>query len=224
DGEIVLHVRRLVFSWLALCLLAGVADADEAELTHLPLEFRADTMLVSFDYAPFLTAEDTDALDQGEDLVLSVRLELWQKRRFWFDRLRQDLARHFLLHYDRWEQGYTLTQRGANDWLEPLRVARFSELLDTLRSNYPLSISLESEDFQRRSYLVYSVEVRYVTPEKLDEIAGWLVGSGAQGSKSLPGKALGFLVNSTGIKNRSYLQSSADFLPADRPEQAIFPR
>ncbi len=61
-----------------------------------------------------------------------------------------------------------------------------------------------------------------MTPEKLDEIAGWLAGSDKKGSKSLPNRVLGFLVSSSGIKNRTYLQSSAEFLPAERPTHANF--
>lgn len=217
-------MRQLAFLFISVLLLSGSLFAAAGELDSLQLEFAADTMLVRLDYSAFLTDDDAAALDQGEDLVLSVNLELWQNRSLWFDRLRRSLATHFLLHYDRWQECYTLSPRGAEDWLEPIESPQFTTLLDSLQAAYPHRLSLTSEDFQRKSYIVYTVEVRYATPEKLNEIASWLVGGGDNNSKSLPNKALGFLVNSTGIKNRSYLQNSENFLPADRPSSVIFRR
>jgi hypothetical protein len=201
--------------------LSGVAFAAGG-LSFLPLEFQADTLLVQLNYHPFVTEDDSLALSQGEDLVVSARLELWQKRRFWFDRLRQSQARHFLLRYDRWEETFTVSRRQLQGWAEPLQFELLPDLLDSLEHEFAFQIPLDAKDFERRSYLVYTVEVRYVTPEKLDEIASWLTGSGKKGSKSLPDRVLGFLVSSTGIKNRSYLQSSSEFLPAARPARANF--
>lgn len=209
---------------LSCCLLfpIQILVGAEGELASLPVQFQADTMLVRFDYAPFLTPDDTLTLAQGEDLVLSCRLELWQKRKFWFDHLKQSSTQHFLLSHDRWEEAYTLTPRGAKGWLETQDFPSLDSLLRTIQVEFPLAMPLQRDDFSRRSYLVYSAEVRYVTPEMLDDIVGWLSGHDNKSSKSLPDKALGFLVNSAGIKNRSYLRSSTEFIPADRPDSVIF--
>jgi hypothetical protein len=219
-------VRQAVaIALLVLISSAGTyAQSDSGYI--IPVQIRLDTLQMKFDYAAFLTENDSAALRQGDDLVLVCRLELWQKRSLWFDRLRATRSWHIGLSYDRWEEKYSISTREPDGWVVSHSFDSLTAIMNHLQHQLTFNFVLDAADWKRESYLAYSVEVKYITAEKLEDIAGWLTGGSADSgeSKSLPDKALALIVNSAGIRNRSYLQSSEPFAPTNSPTRIKFPR
>lgn len=198
---------------VCLCMTVPLRADNAGPFSELPAVVSHDTLIVSFLYGSFLTEDDSVALVEGEDLALICRLELWQKRKMWFDRLRLTDIKYFTISYDRWDQKFLLLYEDDEGWEMTERFPYLDSLLLHMEREIPFIFPLKSSDLDRTSYLAYSVEIDYLTEEQLDEIADWLrEGRSRPGtSKSLPDKVVGYLLKSSGLRNRSHLRTSQDF-------------
>jgi hypothetical protein len=210
----------LLLALLTAC--AVLAQESDQPFSELPASLADDTIFVNFPYSTYITPEDSSSLRAGEEIALICRLELWQDRKIWFDRLRITVTNYLRLSYDRWEQEFIVVYRDPEGWEARERSERLDTLLANIERQAAFALPLSDDDLGKQSYLACSVEIDYLSAEQLKEIADWLKGEEKDGgeSKSFPGKVVGFLLKSSGLKNRSDLRASEKFRP-DRLEGAI---
>lgn len=182
----------------------------------LPVSIQDSTLEVSFPYCTFLTAQDSASLVSGEEIAVVCRLELWQKRKLWFDRLRQTAINYYTLSYDRWDEKFQVFYHDREGWEVTESFTVLDSLCEYLTRQGSFDLPLSTEDYQRESFIAYAIHIEYLTLEQLSEIRSWLhSGNSRSGDQnSFPDKVLGFLLKSSGLKNRSDLRSSEDFYPA----------
>ncbi|MCK4857395.1 MAG: DUF4390 domain-containing protein [candidate division Zixibacteria bacterium] len=210
---------------MILVVFGGALLSARAErFTSLPVSFAGDTLKVQFPVAAFLGADDSTALVSGEDIALICRMELWQKRKLWFDRLRVTNIHYFTLSYDRWEEKFILNYQDQFGWEVERRYNSLRLLLDYLDKAHYFSLVLERDDYQRLSFLACAVDTKYLTLERMGEIREWLKWGRSAGreSSSLPDRVISFLVKSTGLRNRSELRTSQNFIPAQLQTEIKF--
>lgn len=212
----------LIIVWLIL--IGGFGPVEAQQLQSLTASLSGDTLCIEFPYHDFIIREDSLTLVAGEDIAIICRLELWQKRRMWFDRLRATRFVYSTLSYDRWDERFVLTRQEESGWETSRRFATLNQALDCLTQESPLCLALEPDDLDRESFVACALDIEYLTMEKLKELQGWLR-SGDHGDRdgnSLPDKILGFLMKSTGLKNRSSLKTSENFYPAELTSEIKF--
>jgi len=148
----------------------------------------------------------------------------------WFDRLRIELVGYVELTYDRWSQRFRAECLDAGDSDLQIESPRLDSLVISARERLPFSFILEANDYARESYVACSVELKYLTPDKLSELKDWLFSgkkTGQEGSRdrqtSFPGKILNVVLSSTGFRNRSFLKSSQSFYPGQLEGVIKFP-
>jgi hypothetical protein len=207
-----------------IILLLGLQDArgGSPDIVALPASLAGDTLKIQFSVRGFVTDEDSIALTEGEDISLICRLELWQKRKFWFDRLRSAITRYAGISYDRWQQKFILTTYNAQGRETSESYLQLDSLLDDFAKTADFGFVLESSDYEREGYVAYSFDLQYLTPDKLGELKDWLLkgeqrkpASKEAPKSSVPNRLLDLALSSTGFKNRSFLKSSDAFIPAD---------
>lgn len=209
------HVFILIFLLCQPLLLAA-----DKEMAALPAVVIDDTLRVMVPLGDFISAEDSSSIVNGETLSIICRLELWQKRRLWFDRLRLELIGYVEVSYDRWGERFTASGLGAGGGDFDLEFSQLDSLLSELEAKLVFQFNLEPNDYSRESYIACGVELQYLTPDKLTDLKDWLF-SGRRGQaagpkdhpQSLPGKLVDMALNSAGFRNRSYLKSSLSFYP-----------
>lgn len=210
-------MRKTTAILLFWMTLGGVliADQDPAAVS-LPVSLQDSVISIRFPYCDFITPQDSTSLIVGEEIACVCRLELWQKRKMWFDHLRETVIHYFTLSYDRWDERFVLFYHDSDGWEVTERFALLDSLCEYLGRRLPLNLPLEREDFYRESYLAYAFSIDYLTLEQLGEIREWLSSGGDRHGKSnsLPDKIVGFLLKSSGLKNRSDLRTSEHFYPS----------
>jgi hypothetical protein len=204
--------------------------AAEEDIVALPASMAGDTLTVSVPLETFISAEDSTSIVNGETLSIICRLELWQKRRLWFDRLRLESVGYAEITYDRWREKFTASGLGAEGGDFELESSQLDSLFAEMERTLVFPLKLEPSDYSRESYIAYAVELQYLTPDKLADLKDWLF-SGKRGKpagpkdrrQSLPGKLVNIALNSTGFRNRSYLKSSLSFYPGQIEGVIKFP-
>jgi hypothetical protein len=218
-------VRRTTLISLVLLIVLGASvSGDETVVSSLPAERQGDTVTVSFPYSRFISSSDSSALVAGEEIAVFCRLEVWQKRRLWFDRLRFSYTNYASLGYDRWDEKFVLILQGDEGWEITRRFTALAELLDYLSRHAVFRIRFEPIDHNRKTFVAYEVNIEYLAYERLAEIREWLLAGDESSSsgKSLPDKALNYIVKSAGLKNRSTLETSRIFYPAALRDEIKF--
>jgi hypothetical protein len=219
------RIFMLIFLLCQPLLLA--ADKD---LTALPATVTGDTLSVMVPLQAFITTEDSISIVNGETLSIICRLELWQKRRLWFDRLRLESDSYAEVSYDRWGEKFTVSGMGAGGNDFSLEFSQLDSLFAELVIRLAFPFKLEPSDYSRESYIACAVDLQYLTPDKLSDLRDWLF-RGQRGKsvspkdrrQSLPGKLVNIALNSTGFRNRSYLKSSQSFYPGQIEGTIKFP-
>jgi hypothetical protein len=220
--------HRIIILILLLCQPPLLA-ADK-EVAALPALVKGDTLTVMVPLGIFISAEDSISMVNGETLSIICRLELWQKRKLWFDRLRLELVGYAEITYDRWAEKFTASGLGATGSDFDLEFSQLDSLMSELEIRQVFPFNLEPNDYNRESYVACAVELQYLTPDKLTDLKDWLF-SGKRGRpvspkdrhQSLPGKLVNIALNSTGFRNRSYLKSSLSFYPGQIPQDGDVP-
>ncbi len=217
-------VLILFFVWLSPALAA------EREVASVPASVSGDTLFVLFPFASFLTSDDSASIVDGEPVSVICRLELWQKRRLWFDRMRTELIAYAVISYDRWSEKFVADALTSADTDSSFDSAYLDSLAGTLQYFLTFPFRLQPGDYAKESYMAYSLELQYVTPDKVGELKDWLFGGKHKKSpsiqprgQSLPGKLFNIVLNSTGFRNRSYVRSSLPFFPGQITGSISFP-
>jgi hypothetical protein len=204
--------------------------AADKEMIALPAMVTGDTLTVMVPLGTFISAEDSSSIVNGETLSIICRLELWQKRKLWFDRLRLESIGYAEVSYDRWGEKFTASGLGAHGSDFDIEFSQLDSLLSELEIRLVFPFELGPNDYSRESYIACAVELQYLTPDKLTDLKDWLFG-GQRGTpaspkdrhQSLPGKLVNMALNSTGFRNRSYLKSSLSFYPGQIEGAIKFP-
>jgi hypothetical protein len=204
--------------------------AIDKGLTEIPVSVNDDRFAVCFPLARFLSAEDSNSIVNGEPMSIECRLELWQKRRLWFDRLRLEVVAYAEISYDRWSEKFVSICYTAAGRQPAQTLARLDSLLGDLSRRLEFVFPLEPNDYERESYLAYELKVQYLTPDELGDLKDWLFHGKREQPSTIPqqhpsfaGKLVNLALSSTGFRNRSYRHSSLPFFPSQIGDLIKFP-
>lgn len=222
--------RADCIAFFVILFAPSLIFAASSEIEALPAILAGDTLTVRVPFAAIVSAEDSLSMVNGEALSIVCRLELWQKRKMWFDRLRQELIGYVELSYDRWGERFRAACYCASGNDFSLEFPQLDSLVSAVANRLAFPFTLESNDYARESYIAFNVELKYLTPDQLGDLKDWLFSgkktktTGVRNQQqSLPGKLVNMALNSTGFRNRSYLKSSLSFYPGQISEAIKFP-
>lgn len=160
-----------------------------------------------------------ESLARGMPATLSVRAELWRRRRGWFDRLESNYEAAVRIRYEVWGEQFRLERAGASPELVPTLDAA-----DKLLSR-PWSLpvgrigSLQPEGSY---YIVVSAVLKPLSVEDVKEVEGWLSGevetqrrAGLGVVTELPRALFDAVRNFAGFGDRRVRATSEDFTLED---------
>ena len=196
-------------------LVAAPARAGNDMLLSVgPMERLAGAVCVSYQADRPLTPQLEEVLMQGMPATVTFEVGLWKRRTLWFDKLVVAIKSEHKVVYDEWAKSFRV-RSGVNP--PRSRVATDLDSLQTLLfTAHRIPIAAETAlDSTGTYYVSVRITIRPVEVEDLGEIESWLAGESPGREHGLPSYLLGLAVNLSGLGERTALQKSERFTPAD---------
>ena len=161
------------------------------------------------------------SLGRGMPATLTIRTELWRRRRGWFDAMEHTVEKTFRLHYDAWGDDWHIDRPGQ----PPLAFGTLDSLKLALEHTLALPVSpLDKIAPETSCYLVVSASLRPLNVEDVEEVEGWLSGEVKEKRRSglgiltgIPRSLFEAARNFAGFGDERSRLISTDFTPATLP-------
>lgn len=201
-------------SVMMLCLFASVSAAD-LSISVLQNGILNDNLVMQFQAKEVFTEKVIKFLNRGFTVRIDYTIELWQSRRFWFDRLDSQRVISYQIDFELFEKRYTCSKLRGDKVIESKLDQKLDEIvLWTTRPESPLTITPADQLDQDASYY-YNMEIAIATPttENLKRLQERLRESEGEG------KNLSTLTKATFRIARDYISSKNSKKFAVRSEE-----
>lgn len=215
---------------LVVLLWAGAAHADDLAIEDLGVQRSMLTVRVLLRHG--FDTETRTSIERGLPITVRFTVELWRKRRLWFDKQLDSRVRSFRVRYDPGEKLYSVSGTGRRRGRETFQTldAALERLSPRDLDVYPRP---ELEDGPRY-YVTVEMAIQPLTVEEFRELDGWLSGRiRGGGQESAPvagddgggvsGAFFGFLLDMAGFGDKiheaetpAFRTSSLEELPPPR--------
>lgn len=156
---------------VATLMAAGAASALEVAPGQ-PRE-RAGLLIVDARLSEVFAPRIAESLARGMPATLQLHVELWRRRRAWFDRLESSVDASVRIRYDVWTNTYLLERSGS----PPIVVDSIDSAAEVLSRPWVVTAGRVGQlSVTGRYYLALSATLRPLTVEDLAEVEGWLSG------------------------------------------------
>jgi hypothetical protein len=217
-------------SWFLLILAATLPAASRAAdpLVLEDLGVRQGMVTATARLAQGFDAETRSSVERGLPITVRYTVELWRKRRLWFDKQLDSRVRAFRVHYDPGEKLYSVS--GADRY----RVRETFQTLDAALERLSprvLEVHPRSElEGGSTYYLTVEMAVQPLTVEEFQELDGWISGRirgeeggdepGGEGEDGdrVSGAFFGFLIDLAGFGDKIFQAETPGFRAASLPE------
>ena len=207
----------------ALVLLALLAPAARAfQLTAIrPVRDASGQLWVELRIEDPLEPRVANSLGRGMPATLTLHVELWRRRKSWFDAMERAVDASFRMHYDVWADNWRLDRPGGST----LTVGTIDSLETALERTLALPVSpLDRIGPDVACYVVVSASLRPLNVEDVEEVEIWLSGevkvkqrSSLSLLTSLPRSLFEAARNFAGFGDERSRLISTDFTPANLP-------
>ena len=207
---------------LLVSLALGAGTARAFQLTSIrPTRDTRDQLWVEVQLEEPIEPRVARSLGRGMPATLTLRAELWRRRRGWFDRMERTVEATFRLRYDVWGDNWRLDRPGA----PPLVVGTLDSLQRALEHTLALPVApLDRIAPEISCYLVVSASLRPLNVEDVEEVEGWLSGevkekrhSGLGIVTGIPRSLFEAARNFAGFGDERSRLISTDFTPENLP-------
>ena len=187
---------KLALAASVVCIVVGSATAGSAQplLSILSLYSEDNSLCIDFYLKNALEKDILTSVRNGVPALLSYRVQVWEDRSNWYDRLIKTTTFSYKIAYDNWDSLYcvdALTQGRQ----ETGRAKNIADLIHILCNQKRLKTCPIAElNHQAAYYVTITAAIQSLSAERVKEIEGWL-GGRAEGAKSEAGGLLGFVVD-----------------------------
>jgi hypothetical protein len=207
-------IKRLALALSVMLLVAVLAaaapSASQPLLSILSLYSQEDHLCVDFYLKNALERDILSSIKNGVPALLSYRVEVWQDRDSWYDKLVKSVTYSYKIAYDNWDTLYcvdALSQGKA----ETGRAKNVGELIHLLCNQRSLKACPVKElDRDGSYYVTISAAIQALSAERVKEIESWLGGRRDQ-DPSRAGGLLGVVVDMFTSKARRAEAKSSIF-------------
>ena len=163
--------RTLAATLLALVVLAPAAGALAVEVER-PRE-REGYLWVDLKLDDLFPPRVEQSLSRGMPATLLLHVELWRRRKGWFDHLQSTFESPLKIRYEVWSESFHLERPGATG----ITLSSLDSVRIVLSRPLSLPVGRVAQiDPGARYYLAVSVTLKPLSVEDLEEGEGWLSG------------------------------------------------
>ena len=175
--------RAAAIAALCLATLAWPRPGWALEAAVAPPRERAGRVWADVQLTSVISPRVEQSLGRGMPARLQLHVELWRRRRLWFDRMEGDFDVSVRIRYEVWSRTYRLEWKGV----APVTLGTIDSVQTFLTQPLALPVG-RSEKLQSgsRYYLAVVATLEPLTVEDIEEGEGWLSGEvKAQGGSGI---------------------------------------
>ncbi|MFO7889890.1 MAG: DUF4390 domain-containing protein [bacterium] len=208
--------KKLLFFVIFIIALEVSGKVEKFRYTSIKTD--TDSLVFSFEVNNLFNETIVEGLQKGMTTVLEYRIQLWEKRSLWFDKLITEDIIRFKINYDIWGKRYGVFKNNQKPVI--LDINGVKNVCQRLH-NYSLLPSHELK-INKEYFVAVKVTLRPVSVENYREIQRWVVGEAKEIDTEVikePRKAgekagswlLGLVLNLSGFGDRVILARSNSF-------------
>ena len=208
-------MRRLAImvSVITAFLICATASSAQPLLSILSLYSEDEHLCVDFYLKNALEKEILTSIRNGVPALLSYKVEIWEDKANWYDRLVKTFTYSYKIAYDNWDTLYCVDAL-AQGKKETGRAKNVADLIHLICNQKKLK-TCPIRDLSREAsyYVSISAAIQSLSAERVKEIESWLGGGGSDGAEGQreAGGLLGFVVDMFGSKARQVQAKSNIF-------------
>jgi hypothetical protein len=217
-------------SWILLILAATLPAASRAAdlLVLEELGVRQGMVTATARLAGGFDEETRGSVERGLPITVRYTVELWRKRRLWFDKQLDSRVRAFRVRYDPGERLYSVS--GADRYQVRETFQTLDAALERL-SPRALDVHPRSElEGDATYYVTVEMAIQPLTVEEFRELDGWISGrirgedgdeepGGPDGGEDgVSGAFFGFLIDLAGFGDKIFHAETPAFRASSLPE------
>lgn len=177
-----MSLKSFVFGLLVLAFGPGAAQGVEVGGANVARSGEWLTTTLRVEDA--LVGRIAQSLDRGMPVTVVVRVDIWQDRTGWFDRLVGEQTVMLRAFRNAWSEDFTLRRDPDGERMIPDLAALEGEIARPMRVHVvPMARLARGE----RYYAIVQVAVKPLTVEDLETVEKWLSGEAKRSGKPGPG-------------------------------------
>jgi hypothetical protein len=142
---------------------------------------RNGLLIVEARFSDLFAPHVAQSLGRGMPATLQLHVEVWRRRRAWFDKLESSGEASVRIHYDVWSDRYFLERVGE----DPIVVTTIDSAAVVLSRPWMLAAGRVGQlSASNRYYVALTATLRPLAVEDLAEVEGWLTGEVKTQSKA----------------------------------------
>ncbi len=208
-----MSAKCLVFALLVLAFGPGAAQGVGVVGTNVARA--GDWLTTTLRVEDALSDRIAQSLDRGMPVTVVVRVDIWQDKAGWFDRLVGEQTVMLRAFRNAWSEDFTLRRDPGGERMIPDLVRLESEIARPMRVHVvPMARLAPGELY----YAIVHVAVKPLTVEDLEAVEKWLSGEAKRSGKPGPGSIaklprylVGVLANLSGFGDEVVRWRSARF-------------
>jgi len=197
-------------------------SGKEEKFRYSTITIKNDSLIFSFEAINLLNDNIIEGLKKGMTTVLEYKIQLWNKRSLWIDKLINEDIIRYKINYDVWGQRYIVYKNDQKPRV--VDIGRAKEICQNLE-NYSFTSAQKLQN--EKEYIIgIKVTLSPISVENYEEIQRWVIGEVKEIDKDVikePRKAgekagnwiLGFLLNLIGFGDKVINARSDSFIVQD---------
>lgn len=177
-----MSAKCLVFALLVLAFGSGAAQGVEVVGTNVARA--GDWLTTTLRVEDALSDRIAQSLDRGMPVTVVVRVDIWQDRTGWFDRLVGEQTVMLRAFRNAWSEDFTLRRDPEGERTIPDLARLESEIARPMRVHV---VPMARLALGERYYAIVHVAVKPLTVEDLEAVEKWLSGEAKRSGKPGPG-------------------------------------
>ena len=213
-----ISINKKVIVCFLIFVFSLKASGKEEKFRYTSITIKNDSLLCSFEVNNLFNEDIIEGLKKGMTTVLEFKIQLWNKRSLWIDKLINEDIIRYKINYDVWGQRYIVYKNDQKPRV--LDIDGVKELCQNLK-HYSLT-SLQELQNEKKYIIGIKVTLRPISVENYEEIQRWVIGEAREIDTDVikkPRKAgekagnwiLGLLLNLSGFGDKVINARSGSF-------------
>ena len=159
-----------------LVIISGICNANEMKIQMVQNAISNNQLVMNFQADNVFNEKVTKFLDRGFTIRIEYKIELWQSRKYWFDRLHNQYKMIYQMKFEPLEKRYECVRKQQGEVIDskltPNRelIIQWATKIDRMLNIAPIG------QLDQNSSYYYSIEIILITltSENIKDLQKWL--------------------------------------------------